>query len=149
MSHQIVDVPCRWRATPGEILGWNDDVEALPWADQVVFALLSFGCVQEGADAGPDGFLSFVPGEHHFCRRKAGRSNRREDGLCVSRVSCSKFRLNSGFLNMILHREYVHISALIADKDMPAIVFVAGDRSGRQAESSYFKYLIYIILYEN
>ena len=70
MSHQIVDVPCRWRPAPGEILGWNDDVKALPWADQVVLALLSFGCVQEDADAGPDGFLSCFPGEHHSAGRK-------------------------------------------------------------------------------
>jgi hypothetical protein len=55
---------------PGEILGWNNDVEALPWADQVVFALQSSAAPQEGADAGPGGFLScgllnMIPHQDH------------------------------------------------------------------------------------
>ena len=55
VAHEIVDVPGRRRRAPGEILGRDDDVEAAPGADKVLFALLPFGRVQQGPVADAEG----------------------------------------------------------------------------------------------
>ena len=64
MAHERVDIPGRWRRPPGCILRWDDYIESLPWVQQRLAPLQSFGGIQERAAPDAERLLGLLGREH-------------------------------------------------------------------------------------
>jgi hypothetical protein len=71
VTHQVVNERCGWRTPEIQVLGGNDDVEAVAQVEKPVVLLQFFGCVEESSSIDAKGCLSLFPRKHQTTGGKA------------------------------------------------------------------------------